>query len=97
MDLTARFEKMASGNIASMDNLGVGRRYLVTHAQQQETQYEPAILVTLRIDTTNDVRVFLPNFSRRCCGTAILNWLMLEPVLIIWCLTAAILTADRTN
>ena len=64
MDLTARFEKMASGNIASMDNLGVGRRYLVTYAQRQETQYGPAILVTVRIDTTNDVRVFLPKTLR---------------------------------
>ena len=57
--LTARFAKVASGNIASLDTLIVGR-YLVTHVQRQETQYGPAILVTLRIDPTNDVRVFLP-------------------------------------
>ena len=50
---------MASGNIASLDALTVGRRYLVTHAQRQVTRYGPAILVTLRIDPTNDVRVFL--------------------------------------
>ena len=55
MDLTVRFAKAASGN-----TLEVGRRYLVTYAQRQETQYGPAILVTLRIDPTNDVRVFLP-------------------------------------
>ena len=60
MDLAARFAKVASGNIAPIDTLLVGRRYPVTHAQRQETQYGPAILVTLRIDSTNDVRVFLP-------------------------------------
>ena len=35
---------------------------LVTHAQRQETQYGQAILVTLPIDPTNDVRVFLPKW-----------------------------------
>ena len=59
MDLAARFAKVASGNIAPIDTLEVGRRYLVTHVQRQETQYGPAILVTLRIDTANDVMVFL--------------------------------------
>ena len=58
--LTARFAKVASGNIASLDTLIVGQRYLVTHVQRQETQYGPSILVTLRIDPTDDVRVFLP-------------------------------------
>ena len=51
---------MASGNIAPIDNLDVGRRYLMTHAERQGTRYGPAILVTLRIDPTNDVRVFFP-------------------------------------
>ena len=37
MDLTARFAKVASGNIASLDTLIVGRRYFATHAQRQET------------------------------------------------------------
>jgi hypothetical protein len=37
MDLIARFAKVASGNIAPIDTLEVGRRYLVTHAQRQET------------------------------------------------------------
>jgi len=60
MDLTARFAKVASGNIASLDALTVGRRYFVTHAQRQVTEYGPAILVTLRIDPTNYVRLFLP-------------------------------------
>jgi hypothetical protein len=60
MDLAARFAKLASGNIASIDTLEVGRRYLMIHAQRQETQYGPATLVTLRFDPTNDVRVFLP-------------------------------------
>ena len=60
MDLTVRFAKAASGNIAPVNTLKVGRRYLVTYAQRQNTQYGPAILVTLRIDPTNDVRVFLP-------------------------------------
>ena len=61
MDLTARFAKATSGNIASLDTLTLGRRYLITHAQRQETQYGPTILVTLRLDPTDDVRVFLPN------------------------------------
>ena len=60
MVLAARFAKVASGNIAPIDTLEVGRRYLVRHAQRQETQYGPAVLVTLRIDQTNDIRVFLP-------------------------------------
>ena len=60
MDLAARFAKVAPGNIATIDTLEVGRRYLVTHAQRQETQYGQAVLVTLRINPTNDVRVFLP-------------------------------------
>ena len=60
MDLTVRFAKAAFGNIAPVETLEVGRRYLVTYAQRQNTQYGPAILVTLRIDPTNDVRVFLP-------------------------------------
>ena len=60
MDLTAPFAKAASDNIATIDILEVGRRYLVTHAERQETQYGPAIPVTLRIDPTDDVRVFLP-------------------------------------
>ena len=60
MDLTTRFAKVASGNIAPIDTLEVGRRYLVTHAQRQKTQYGPAILVTLQIDPTNNVGVFLP-------------------------------------
>ena len=60
MDLAARFAKVASGNIAAIDTLEVGRRYLVTHFQRQETQYGPAILATLRIDATSDVRVLLP-------------------------------------
>ena len=61
MDLMARFAKAASGNIASLDTLTIGRRYLITHAQRQVTQYGPTILVTLRLDPTDDVRVFLPN------------------------------------
>ena len=60
MDLTVRFAKVASGNIASLDALTVGRRYLITHAQRQVTQYRPSVLVILRIVPTNDVRVFLP-------------------------------------
>jgi hypothetical protein len=61
IDFTARFEKAASGNIASLDTLTIGCRYLITHAQLQVTQYGPAILVTLRLDPTDDVRVLLPN------------------------------------
>ena len=60
MDLTARFAKATSGNIASLDTLTIGRRYLITHAERQETQYGPAILVTLILDPTDDVRLFLP-------------------------------------
>ena len=60
MDLSPRFAKLASGNIAPIDTLEVGRRYLVTHAQRQETQYGPDIVVTMRIDPTNDVKVFVP-------------------------------------
>ena len=60
MDLAARFAKVASDNIAPIYTLEVERPYLVTHAQRLETQYGPAILVTLRIDPTNDVMVFLP-------------------------------------
>ena len=61
MDLTARFAKAATGNIASLDTLAIERRYLITHAHRQVTQYGPAILVTLRLDPTDDVRVLLPN------------------------------------
>ena len=69
MDLTARFAKAASGNIASLDTLTIGRRYLITHAKRQVTQYGPAILVTLRLDPTDDVRVFLPQpFHGRLLG-----------------------------
>ena len=60
MDLAPRFAKAASGNIVPIDTLEVGPRYLVTHAQRQETQYGLAVLVTLRNEPTNDVRVFLP-------------------------------------
>ena len=59
MDLAACFAKLASGNILPIDTLLVGRRYPVTHVQRQETPYGLANVVTLQIDPTYDVRVFL--------------------------------------
>jgi len=61
MDLVTRFDRVASGNIASLENLVVGKRYLITQAVRQTTQYGPTILVTLRDDPTNaSIKVFLP-------------------------------------
>ena len=58
--MAARFAKVASGNIVPIDTLDVERRYPVTCARQQETQYGPSILLTLWIDPTSDVKVYLP-------------------------------------
>ena len=61
MDLVTRFGRVSSGNIASLENLVVGKRYLITRAVRQTTQYGITILVTLSDDPTNaNVRVFLP-------------------------------------
>ena len=61
MDLVARFSRVSSGNIASLDNLALGKRYPITRAVRQTTQYGPTILVTLWDDPTNaNIRVFLP-------------------------------------
>jgi len=60
MDLTARFAKVATSNVVSVETLQVGRRYPVTRAQRQETHYGLAILLTLWIDPTKDVKVYLP-------------------------------------
>ena len=63
MDLVTRFDRVASGNIASLENLVVGKRYLITQAVRQTTQYGPTILVTLCDDPTDasaSIKVFLP-------------------------------------
>jgi len=61
MDLVARFSRVSSGNMASLDNLNPGKRYPVFRAFRQTTQYGPTILVTLWVDPTNaNLRVFLP-------------------------------------
>jgi len=61
MDLVARFSRVSSGNIASLDNLTLGKRYPITRAVRQTTQYGPTILVTLWDDPTKaNIRVFLP-------------------------------------
>ena len=61
MYLVARFNRVSSGNIASLDNLTLGKLYLITRAVRQKTQYGPTILVTLWDDPTNaNMRVFLP-------------------------------------
>ena len=61
MDLVTRFSRVSSGNIASLDNLTPGKRYPVTRAVRQTTQYGPTILITLWDDPTNaHMRVFLP-------------------------------------
>ena len=61
MDLVTRFDRVASGNIASLENLAVGKRYLITQAVRQTTQYGPTILVTLCDDPTDaSIKVFLP-------------------------------------
>ena len=60
MDLAARFARVSAGNIASLDNLTLGKRYLRTHAVRQTTQYGPTILVTLWDDPATNLRVFLP-------------------------------------
>ena len=61
MDLVARFGRVSSGNIGSLDNLALGKRYPVTRAVRQTTQYGPTILVTLWDDSSNaHIRVFLP-------------------------------------
>ena len=59
MDLAARFARVASANIASLETLEVGKRYRINHVQRMETQYGPSILVTLQIDATSEGRVFL--------------------------------------
>ena len=61
MDLVTRFGKVSSGNIASLENLVLGKRYPVTRAVRQTTQYGPTIIVTLWDDPTDaNIRVFLP-------------------------------------
>ena len=60
MDLTARFARVSAGNITSLDSLTVGKRYPLTHAVRQTTQYGPTILVTLWEGPAINLRVFLP-------------------------------------
>ena len=59
MDRVTRFARVTSGNIMPNDTLDVGRRYPVTHARRQESQYRPSILLILSVDPTNDVKVYL--------------------------------------
>ena len=60
MNLCARFALVASGNVVRINTLDEGRRYVVTFAQRQETQYGQSILQTLRLDATNNVKISLP-------------------------------------
>ena len=60
MDLSARFAQVASGNVVGVNTLDEGRRYPVTFAQRQQTQYGPSILPTLRVDPTTNVKIYLP-------------------------------------
>ena len=60
MDLSARFVLVASGNVVRINTLDEGRRYAVTYAQRQDTQYGPSILLTLRVDPTNSIKIYLP-------------------------------------
>jgi hypothetical protein len=49
-----------AGNIASLDTLTLGKRYPLTHAVRQTTQYGPTILVNLWDDPATNLRVLLP-------------------------------------
>ena len=60
MDLSEKFALVASGVIVRINTLEEGRRYAVTFAQRLETQYGQSVLLTLRVDSDSNVKVFLP-------------------------------------
>ena len=60
MDLSEKFALVASGVIVRIDRLQEGRRYAVTFAQRLQTQYGQSMLLTLRMDCENNVKLFLP-------------------------------------
>ena len=60
MDLSERFALVASGNVVRANTLEEGRRYAVTFAQRQKTQYGQSILLTLPVDLASYVKIFLP-------------------------------------
>ena len=60
MDLSARFALVASGNVVRITTLEEGRRYPVTYAQRQQTQYGTSILLTLQYEPTSNVKVYIP-------------------------------------
>ena len=60
MALSACFAEVASANVVRVNTLDEGRRYPVTYAQRQDTQYGPSILLTLRVDPTNSVTIYHP-------------------------------------
>ena len=60
MDLSVRFALVATVNIVRINTLEEGRRYVVTFAQRQGIQYGQSILLTQRVDPTNNVKIYLP-------------------------------------
>ena len=75
MDLIARFQQVAEGvpvpqadpaarfgraAAVLISNLRKGKRYPVTLAQRITTPYGPSIMLTLQVDPSHTVNVFLP-------------------------------------
>ena len=59
-NIAARFAKMTTRDAVSINKLEVGRRYLVTRVTKQATKYGPTVMLVLKVDPSEIVKVFLP-------------------------------------
>ena len=60
MDLIRRFDNAVSYRAVKILSLEIGRRYEIMLAERVTTRYGPSVLLTINLDTSDNVRVFLP-------------------------------------
>ena len=59
MDLSAKVHAVATCNIVRVNTLEIDKQFQVTHAQRLVTQNGPTVLLTLRVEADNNVKLFL--------------------------------------
>lgn len=60
MDLSEKFQMVVTGNVVRIRTIEQDKRYAVAFAQKLHTQYGLSVLLTIRVDSLTNVKVFLP-------------------------------------
>ena len=60
MDLSEKFQLVSSSSIARLRTLEENKRYPKTFALRLQTQFGLSVLLTLRVDSESNVKIFLP-------------------------------------